>query len=128
VKSSTEEGRLSAHEHKRKEQILTQHEPSKVRESTRAVVLKHGSIFLLTMDSGDIPWSEPHGFGLFYQDCRFLDGYTLSINGEMPTVLSFVDVRGFETRHYLANPICLLPTRVPALAWRRTQSPFAERE
>jgi glycogen debranching enzyme len=95
---------LSARQHRRKEQILTQPEPSKVRETTRAVVLKQGSLFLLANDAGDVPWRLPHGLGLFYEDCRFLDGYVLALNGSEPTVLSSAAARGYETYHELANP------------------------
>jgi hypothetical protein len=94
---------LSARQHRRKEQSLTQPEPSKVRETTRAVVLKQGSLFLLANDAGDVPWRLPHGLGLFYEDCRFLDGYVLALNGSEPTVLSSAAARGYETYHELAN-------------------------
>src|SRR5688572_25329083 len=75
----------------RKEQILTQHEPAKIRQTTASVVLKQGSHFLLTSEDGDIPWQLPHGLGLFYKDCRFLDGYTLTLNGCQPIMLSSSD-------------------------------------
>jgi glycogen debranching enzyme len=88
----------------RKEQILTQHEPAKIRQTTDAIVLKQGSFFLLTAEDGDIPWQLPHGLGLFYQDCRFLDGYTLTLNKCQPIVLSSSDRQGFDTTHYLSNP------------------------
>ena len=95
---------LTHHQHRRKEQILTQPAPSRVPKSTEAVVLKHGSVFMLTTRGGDIPWDLPHGMGLFFEDCRFLDGYILLINGQYPTTLSYMDARGFETYHDLANP------------------------
>lgn len=95
---------LTPEEHRRKELILTQPEPTKVQESTSATVLKQGSIFLLTTGSGDIPWELPHALGLFYQDCRFLDGYSLEVNGQPLTALSCIDDQGLETYHDLANP------------------------
>jgi hypothetical protein len=49
----------------RKEQILTQHKPAKIRQTTDAIVLKQGSLFLLTAEDSDIPWQLLHGLGLF---------------------------------------------------------------
>jgi glycogen debranching enzyme len=88
----------------RKEQVLTQHEPAKIRQTIDAIVLKQDSLFLLTAEDGDIPWQLPHGLGLFYRDCRFLDGYTLTLNGCQPVVLSSSDRQGFDTTHHLSNP------------------------
>ncbi|MGH7278782.1 MAG: amylo-alpha-1,6-glucosidase, partial [Candidatus Rokuibacteriota bacterium] len=90
-------------QHKSKEQILTQSDPAKIRKSADAVVLKDGSVFFLTTPAGDVPFNLPHGFGLFLGDCRFLDGYTLTLNGTEPTVLSGIGARGFETHHHLTN-------------------------
>ena len=67
-------------------------------------MLKQGSVFLLTTDSGDVPWSPAHSLGLFYQDCRFLNGYTLTLNGRDLVILSHVGMRGFEAYHDLVNP------------------------
>jgi glycogen debranching enzyme len=106
---------LTPHQARRKEQILTQHEPTKIRQSADAIVLKEGKLFLLTTEAGDVPWSLPHGFGLFLDDCRFLDGYLLSVNDTEPTVLSADDTRGFETHHYLTNP-ALGGERGPAIS------------
>jgi hypothetical protein len=67
-------------------------------------VLKQGDLFLLADESGDVSWHLPHGLGLFYQDCRYLDGYTLTLDGEEPIVLSRMASRGFEVFHDLTNP------------------------
>ncbi len=77
-----------ASEDKSRERILTQPHAATVRKNTDAVVLKQGSVFLVTTDGGDIPVDLPHGFGLFFNDCRFLDGYDLTLNGVTPVVLS----------------------------------------
>lgn len=108
---------LSGRDRKRKEAAHSQAEPARVvRDTSRAVVLKAGSLFLLTNDAGDIPWRLPHGLGLFYLDCRFLDGYALSLGGCDPIVLSSEGERGFETRHELANPAIPGQARRPAIA------------
>lgn len=87
-----------------RERILTQADPAKVRKSSDAIVLKEGSVFLVATEGGDIPFRLPHGFGLFCNDCRVLDGYDLTLNDTAPTILSGVGVRGGETHHHLANP------------------------
>jgi glycogen debranching enzyme len=90
--------------HRARERILTQHQPTKVRRTADAVVLKQGSPFLLSTEGGDVPWELPHGFGLFVEDCRYLDGYALRLNGQPLTPLSSERGRGYETRHDLVNP------------------------
>jgi glycogen debranching enzyme len=95
---------LNAPEHQSKEEILTQPEPAKIRKSSDGIVLKEGSVFPLTNESDDVPFELPHGFGLYFKDCRFLEGYLLALNDTALTVLSSVDVRGFETRRHLTNP------------------------
>ena len=90
-------------EHRSKERILTHADPAKVRKTTEGVVLKAGSLFLIAIDSGDVPFEGPHGYGLYFHDCRFLDGFTLRVNGEEPTVLAASADRAFRTRHHLTT-------------------------
>jgi glycogen debranching enzyme len=96
--------RRGDHQDRRKERLLTQPHPSKIRRTGNSVVLKQGALFLLADESGDVPWRLPHGLGLFYRDCRFLDGYTLTLNGREPIVLSRMASRGYEVYHDLSNP------------------------
>ena len=84
---------MHASQERSRERILTQADPARVRKSRDAVVLKEGSTFLVATESGDVPFRRPHGFGIFFKDCRFLDGYELSVNGTTPTVLSGLSVR-----------------------------------
>src|SRR2546421_4830149 len=95
---------LSAAQHARKDRILTQSEPAKIPSTVDAVVLKHGRLFMLADDRGDVPWRGPHGYGLFDGDTRVLDGFVLTLGGRPPTVLSASAMRGFEARHDLTNP------------------------
>ncbi|HXH84225.1 MAG TPA: glycogen debranching N-terminal domain-containing protein, partial [Candidatus Tectomicrobia bacterium] len=90
-------------QHRARERLLTQPDPAKIRKSSDAVVLKGDSLFLLSAESGDVPFALPHAHGLFFHDCRFLDGYTLTLNGAPLTVLSAEAVRSVETHHHLAN-------------------------
>jgi glycogen debranching enzyme len=95
---------LSRRQARRKEQILTQSNPAKLREHRESVVLKEAGVFLVTTDSGDIPFALPHPFGLYFRDCRYLDGFTLTVNGTAPTTLSGAGRRSFETTHRLTTP------------------------
>ena len=97
--------RLDAAEHRSKERILTHSDPAKVRKTSDAVVLKAGSVFLVVTESGDIPFEGPHGYGLYFHDCRFLDGYTLRINGSPPAALAGTADRAFRTHHHLTTPV-----------------------
>jgi glycogen debranching enzyme len=94
---------LSRAEAQAREQILTQPEPAKIRKSTDAIVLKGGDLFLVATESGDVPFTLPHAYGLFFRDCRFLDGYTVRVDGVEPVVLGGTTERSVETRHHLTN-------------------------
>src|SRR5258705_8669588 len=60
---------LSAAQHACRDRILTQAHPARIGNTVDAVVLKHGRLFMLAEDTGDVPWRRPHGYGLF--DVRF---------------------------------------------------------
>ena len=89
---------MRASQERSRERILTQSDPAKIRKSSDAVVLKEGSVFLVATEAGDIPFGLPHGFGLFFKDCRFLDGYAITLNGIAPTLLSGISMRGLRAR------------------------------
>jgi len=95
---------LSAAQRACKDRILTQPHPARIGNTVDAVVLKHGRLFMLADDTGDVPWRGPHGYGLFDGDTRVLDGFVLELDGQAPTRLSVTDTRGFEARHDLTNP------------------------
>jgi glycogen debranching enzyme len=95
---------LSAAQHAQKNRILTQPEPARIPSTVDAIVLKHGRLFMLADDRGDVPWRGPHGYGLFDGDTRVLDGFVLKLDDRPPTVLGATDTRGFEARHDLTNP------------------------
>ena len=48
----------------------------------RTIVIKDGNLFFLTNAEGNVPLTGPHGLGLYYNDCRFLNGYELKVDGE----------------------------------------------
>src|SRR5689334_16792165 len=53
---------------------------------TDALVLKNGNLFFISQSDASVPVTGGHGFGLYYQDCRFLNGYELTISGRKPEV------------------------------------------
>src|SRR5256885_16947106 len=57
------------------------------RNVARAVVIKAADVFLLSEQNGEIPVGNEDGFGLYYHDCRYLDGYSLQISGTAPNIL-----------------------------------------
>jgi glycogen debranching enzyme len=95
---------MRASKEKSREKILTQAHPAKIAKNTDAVVLKQASLFLVASEDGNVPFDLPHGFGLFFKDCRYLNGYELTLNGAPLVVLSGSGERGYETHHYLSNP------------------------
>ncbi|HVZ23623.1 MAG TPA: glycogen debranching N-terminal domain-containing protein, partial [Vicinamibacterales bacterium] len=94
---------LTADEKRQREDILTQDAPSKQGTTAGATILKHGDVYLLADDAGDVPWDLPHVCGLFTQDCRFLNGLLLRIEGERPTALSTSHIGEQHSAHVLTN-------------------------
>jgi len=89
---------------KRKQRVLTQGTPSITHSIADALVVKNGNLIFLTQTSGDVPLSENHGYGLYYHDCRFLDGYEIKIAQASPTVLVSGAATGFSSIIELTNP------------------------
>lgn len=74
-----------------------------------AVVAKDEDIFLLSRPSGDVPLAGEHGLGLYYHDCRYLNGYELAINDVAPTALEADASHGFALLFALTSPRLALP-------------------
>ena len=88
----------------RKQRVLTHGAPAVVRSIANAVVVKDGNLFLLTEPDGRVPLEEEHGFGLYYHDCRFLNGYELNLAGASPHALVSTAERGMMAMFQLTNP------------------------
>src|SRR5437016_12837956 len=69
-----------------------------------AIVIKNGNLFFLSEPDGTVPLTPGHGFGLYYHDCRFLNGYELKVSGRKPEVLVRNADRGFMATLGLSNP------------------------
>lgn len=74
-----------------------------------ALIAKDEDLFLLSSPSGDVPLDGEHGLGLYYHDCRYLNGYELALSGLRPTALGADASRGFALLFALTNPRLALP-------------------
>ncbi|MGH9683912.1 MAG: amylo-alpha-1,6-glucosidase [Candidatus Acidiferrales bacterium] len=68
-----------------------------------AVVLKDEDIFFLTARDGSVPLGGKHGLGLYYHDCRFLEGYELAIAGQAPQGLVATAASSYMAAYELTN-------------------------
>jgi glycogen debranching enzyme len=92
-----------------------------------AIVIKNGNLFFLSEPDGTVPLAPGHGFGLYYHDCRFLNGYELKICGKKPEVLVRNADRGFMATLGLSNPDVNLngkplPKHSVEIRWERIAS------
>jgi hypothetical protein len=95
---------LSAREkEEHKQRVLTQGAPSVTGSIADAVVVKYGNLFFLTDPDGIVPSGGDHGFGLYYQDCRYLSGYDLRLAGAAPLSLVSTAEQGYLAAFQLTN-------------------------
>lgn len=76
-------------------------EASIKRSIADAVVIKDGDLFFVSQPSGDVPPGGAHGLGLHHHDCRFLNGYELTLDGQTPTALDVDASRAFAASFLL---------------------------
>ncbi len=69
-----------------------------------ALVLKDHDLFFLCPPHGSIPLGGDHGFGLYYHDCRFLNGYQFAMADSRLDTLVATAARGFTALVELTNP------------------------
>ena len=89
---------------RRKEQLLSPHTASILASIGDAVVAKDGQPFFLCPPDGQIDCSKRHGYGLYHHDCRFLDGYELTVAGSRPSPLVASEAEGSAIVIELTNP------------------------
>ena len=68
-----------------------------------AIVIKDADLFFLTNPDGTVPLEEGHGLGLYYHDCRYLNGYEIRLGGMRLAPLAATASRGFMAKFDLAN-------------------------
>jgi N-terminal domain of (some) glycogen debranching enzymes len=79
----------------RKQRIQTHGRSSVTRSIIDAIVIKAGDMFFLSEPNGRVPLGGTHGYGLYYHDCRFLNGYELKLAQTDPDLLAASADRGF---------------------------------
>jgi glycogen debranching enzyme len=73
------------------------------RNVARAIVTKAGDVFFLSQPNAEVPAGNQDGFGLYYHDCRYLDGYRISFAGTAPNVLVSAAGQGSLAQFELTN-------------------------
>jgi YD repeat-containing protein len=110
------------------EQGLVPGATSITRSIARAVVIKDGDVFFLCEPDGSAPLEEGHGFGLYYHDCRFLNGYELKLGGKRPDQLvwnadsGFLAVLGLSNAEIRTTDGRILPRHSVEIKWSRLVS------
>ena len=88
----------------RKQRVLMQGTSSITRGISDAIVVKNENVFFLSKPDGNVPLVGSHGFGLYYHDCRYLNGYELKLVDAELSVLVSDAAQGFAAVFELTNP------------------------
>ena len=110
----------------RKHRIQTHGRSSVTRSIADAIVIKAGELFFLSEPNGRVPLGDTHGYGLYYHDCRFLNGYELKLAQADPDLLAATADCGFMSIVELTNPDLktahgqLIPKEQVGITWQRT--------
>ena len=72
-------------------------------------MIKHENVFVVCRRDGSLPLTGSHPLGLYSDDCRFLSGHELLVNGARPRLLVASAAPGSESVHELTNPALPLP-------------------
>jgi len=92
-----------SHSHVRPDEVLRTI-PSKTLSIDDSLTLKDGNLFFLCKTFGDVPFADDSAEGLYYHDCRFLDGYELRLADRPMETLVSTATRGYEALIELTNP------------------------
>lgn len=102
-------GLLADNHTERFEETLTKTRPTGVESLAQAIVMKKDNLFFLAQRDGIVPMIGNHGLGLYYHDCRYLNGYELTLGGLPPVGLSASAAVGAVGIFSLTNPELVLP-------------------
>jgi glycogen debranching enzyme len=92
----------------------------------QALVIKDDELFFLCESSGDVPFEGSNGLGLYYHDCRYLNGYELRLDGVPADRLASSAAAGSSATFELTNRDVktagagLLDKESVAIRWERT--------
>ncbi len=82
---------------------LPEAEPMEVQDIRDALVIRERDLFLLTNPAGEVPRGNRDGYGLYYEDTRYLSTYEFSFSSEAPLVLLSTAEPGYSSEHVLTN-------------------------
>lgn len=105
--------------------VTVQDAPSITTGIADAVVLKDGNVYFLTAADGNVPLEEDHGYGLYYHDCRYLNGYELRLAGHKLDTLVSTAAQGFVALSQLTTPDLrlsdgqVIPRESLGITWER---------
>jgi glycogen debranching enzyme len=108
--------RSTASRHSRYRDNATHSIPRSIAD---AVVIKDDDVFFLCDPSGDVPLGNVDGLGLYYHDCRFLDGYELRLAGSRLNALASTCEDGFRSVFELTNHEITRPKGAAAIHKQR---------
>lgn len=78
----------------RREETLTKARPATADSLADAIVIKHENVFFVARPDGSVPLKDSHGMGLYYHDCRYVNGYEIELAGRKPAQLSASSAQG----------------------------------
>ncbi len=88
----------------RREETLTKVRPARADSLADAIVIKNENVFFVARPDGNVPLRNSHGMGLYYHDCRYVNGYEIELAGQKPAHLSASSVQGSSGVFTLTNP------------------------
>ena len=109
----------------RRNETLTKGRPTDVESLADAIVIKNENVFFVARSDGSVPLKNSHGLGLYYHDCRYLNGYEIELAGKPPAPLSASSVQGSMGIFTMTNPKIELPDggvvekEEVGITWRR---------
>jgi glycogen debranching enzyme len=78
--------------------------PGALVNLAETIVIKEENVFVVSRRDGSLPVAGSHPLGVYSDDCRFLSGHELLVNGVRPRLLVASAAPGSESVHELTNP------------------------
>src|SRR5215207_10346203 len=72
--------------------------PATLVNLAETIVVKEENVFVVCRRDGSLPVGTPHPLGVYSDDCRFLSGHELCVNGVRPRLLVASAAPGSEER------------------------------
>ena len=83
--------------------------PGALVNLAETIVIKEENVFVVCRRDSSLPVGAAHPLGVYSNDCRFLSGHELCVNGVRPRLLVASAAPGSESVHELTNPALPLP-------------------